>query len=178
MSSSLPEMIPLTPLYNVALLLPSDSRKYTLFALGKLIIGLFQRANSSGLLAISHTSLGPTPPDHPPPLPVVKTFGRLGLILQGLRVYSPPNPLSRAITGPARKMMVSRGITGNLTMDGAGEEEGVSWGFSSAFLLPLSSRTSYRILGVQKRVYQSIANTRANALLIACMVISESFPHC
>lgn len=29
-----------------------------------------------------------------------------------------------------------------------------------------------------KKVYQSIANTRANALFISCMVISESFPNC
>jgi hypothetical protein len=50
-SNSLPELIPLTPVYNVALLLPSASRKNSLFALERIIIGPFRRANFSGLHA-------------------------------------------------------------------------------------------------------------------------------
>jgi hypothetical protein len=45
-NGSLPELIPLTAFYDVALLLASASRKYSLFVLEKFLIGRFHRAKT------------------------------------------------------------------------------------------------------------------------------------
>jgi hypothetical protein len=52
-NSSLPQLIPPTAFYDISPFGPKI--KECLFALEKLIIGPFQRANFAGLLAISHT---------------------------------------------------------------------------------------------------------------------------